>query len=157
MTDRKMRDIQSHFNTIIGEKINRYETAELLHGDGTWESWPDLPIRIFTDSGNIISISWSNFDDLWLTADLSLPFSIEGSAIRWVSNSIEKINAAVGGSIKQVVIGQGEMSIEGTEIEIWTRLLIQVDKGWLEICNVLDENGYNFHTEKPAGVFIQCN
>jgi hypothetical protein len=51
-TCRKIKDIQTHFAAIIGEKIIRYETAELLLDDGTWESWPDLPIRLYTGSIN---------------------------------------------------------------------------------------------------------
>ena len=49
------------------------------------------------------------------------------------------------------------MSIEGTEIEIWTRLLIETDKGWIELFNALDENGYDFHEGQPSGDFISCN
>lgn len=54
------------------------------------------------------------------------------------------------------MLGQGEMSIEGKPIEIWTRLLIRLDVGWLEIFNALDENGYAFHSERPEGSFIPC-
>lgn len=39
-------------------------------------------------------------------------------------------------------------------VEIWTRLLIQVDEGWLEVFNALDENGYIFHAARPAGSFV---
>jgi hypothetical protein len=156
MIDHKIEEIRSHFAAFVGARINRYETAELQREDGTWDRWPDLPIRLYTDTGDFIAISWSRFDDLWITRDLSLPFSIEGSTIRWVSNSIERIDAAVGTSIRSVMIGQGGMSIEGKEVEIWTRLLIQLDKAWLEIFNALDENGYGFHNEKPSGNFIPC-
>ena len=48
------------------------------------------------------------------------------------------------------------MTLEGREVEIWTRLLIETDKGWLEISNALDENGYFFHLEKPRGTFVSC-
>jgi len=54
------------------------------------------------------------------------------------------------------MLGRGEMSIEAKEVEIWTRLLIQVDEGWLEVFNALDENGYAFHAERPAGIFVPC-
>lgn len=156
MIDRKISEIRSHFAAVVGARIDRYETAELQLEDGTWDRWPDLPIRLYTDAGDVIAISWSRFDDLWIAGDLSLPFSVEGSTIRWVSNSIDRINAAVGASIRSVMLGQGEMSIEGREIEIWTRVLIQLDKGWLEILNALDENGYDFYTERPTGNFIPC-
>ena len=156
MIDRKIEEIRSHFAPIVGARINRYETAELELDDSTWDQWPDLPIRLYTDAGDVIAISWSGFDSLWIARDLSLPFSIDGSTIRWVSNSIDRLNPAVGTSIRSVMLGQGEMSIEGKEVEIWTRMLIQLDRGWLEIFNALDENGYAFYAEKPPGNFVPC-
>ena len=156
MIDRKIEEIRSNFAAVIGARIKRYETAELQLDDGTWIPYQDLPIRLHANTGEIIAISWSRFDDLWISRDLSLPFSIEGSTIRWVSHGIERINAAIGSPIRSVMLGQGEMSIGGREVEIWTRLLIQLDNGWLEIFNALDENGYDFHIEKPPGNLIPC-
>ncbi|MEO6810643.1 MAG: hypothetical protein ABI353_16120 [Isosphaeraceae bacterium] len=156
MIDRKIEDIQSHFVTIVGERITRYETAELLQTDSTWVSWADLPIRLYTGSGRLVAISWSKFDDLWLADDTSLPFPIGDSTVKWVINGLEAINPAVGASIRSVMLGQGEMSIEGKALEIWTRLVIELDEGWLEVFNALDENGYVFHVERPVGVFIPC-
>ena len=69
---------------------------------------------------------------------------------------MEKINGAVGTCIGAVMIGRGQMSVEGRDIEIWTRLLIELGNGWLEIFNALDENGYDFHTQRPTGNFITC-
>src|SRR5258708_2289770 len=128
MSDLKIKEIRTHLAAIIGEKISRYETAELLLVDGTWASWPDLPIRLYTESNKLLAISWSRCDDLWLADDSSLPFPIEDSTIRWVNNGIEGINAAVGTSIKSVMLGQGEMSIKGKMVEIWTRLVIGLDE-----------------------------
>jgi hypothetical protein len=54
------------------------------------------------------------------------------------------------------MLGQGEMAVEGREVEIWTRLMIETDRGWVEIFNALDENGYDLHAEKPAGTFVGC-
>jgi hypothetical protein len=156
MIDRNIEDIQTHFAPVIGEKIIRYETAELLLDDGTRENWPDLPIRLYTGSGRVVAIAWSRFDDLWLADGPSLPFPIEDSTIRWVVNGLEEIDAAVGALIKSVMLGRGEMSIDGKAVEIWTRLVIELDRGWLEVFNALDENGYAFHAARPAGVFIPC-
>ncbi len=156
MIERKTEDIRAHFAPIIGEKILRYETAELLLSDGTWESWPDLPIRLYVGSNRILAISWSRFDDLWLADGLSLPFSTGNSAVRWVINGLEEINTAVGASIKSVMLGRGEMSINGEDVEIWTRLVIELDRGWLEVFNALDENGYAFDPERPVGTFTPC-
>jgi hypothetical protein len=136
--------------------LHRYSTAELLHDDGSWDAWTDLPIRIEWGADRLIAVSWSKFDDLWLRTDASLPFSVEGLTVRWVHNSIDRLNAAIGSIILSVMLGRGEMSIGGRDVEIWTRLLIETDKGWLEVFNALDENGYDFHLQKPDGAFVSC-
>ncbi|MDB5035124.1 MAG: hypothetical protein JWQ98_2365 [Chlorobi bacterium] len=76
---------------------------------------------------------------------IGLPFSLEGHTVRWVRNSIEEINPA---------LGRGMMSMGGGDIEIWTRLLLGFGDCWVGIENVLDENGCCFHREMPAGEFI---
>lgn len=156
LESQKSLDIRSHFAPLIGSRINRYETAELLHDDGTWGSWPDLPIRIFTDTAYVVSISWSRFDDLWLSNDTSLPFVAEEATTRWVANGIAGINGSIGRIIHHVLLGRGEMSIEGRQIEIWTRLVIDLGECWLEIFNALDENGYSLHDSQPVGEFMNC-
>lgn len=152
----KLKEIRSKFSTLLGAEIIQFQTAEIGRDDDTWDPWPDLPIRIITAHSGLIAISWSRFDDLWLSSDLSLPFATEGSLVRWMVNSIPAINPAIGATMRSVHLGRGEMSIEGTEIEIWTRLLIETDKGWIEVFNALDENGYDFHTVKPSGEFVFC-
>ena len=76
--------------------------------------------------------------------------------MRWVHNSIDRLNALIGSTILSVMLGRGEMTLEGRDLEIWTRLLIETDKGWLEVFNALDENGYDFHRHKPEGIFVSC-
>ncbi len=154
--DSRIRSIRSSFSEVIGAKLVCYETAELLLDDGAWEPWPDLPIRLYTDRQQVVAIAWSSFDELWIARDSSLPFSVEGSTVRWVRNSVEKINSAIGNPIGSVMIGRGQMSVEGRDVEIWTRLMIEVGSGWLEIFNALDENGYDFHLQRPTGTFLFC-
>lgn len=156
MLEGTLADIRSKFAPLVGAVIVQFQTAELLHLDGTWTPWPDLPLRIVTANNGWIAISWSQFDDLWLRTDLSLPFDTGDSEVRWVENAIEDINRAINGTIRAVRLGRGQMSIEGTEIEIWTRLLIETDKGWIEVFNALDENGYDFHPAMPNGEFVHC-
>jgi hypothetical protein len=154
--DQKIKLIQSHFAPFVGRRLVGYETAEILLLDNSWNPWPDLPIRLQFDGEDFVAVVWSRYDNLWITTDFSLPFSPEDSTIRWVPNSIDILNSAINRTICSILIGRGQMSIEGREIEIWTRLLIQVDDCWLEIFNNLDENGYHFHTEMPGGTFIRC-
>ncbi len=157
ITTERIRDI---FGSLIGAQLLRYETAELQFEDGSWESWDDLPIRLFLDSDRVASIAWSRFDDLWLSQSMDLPFDTHGSTTRWIANSKANLNDAIGGHLQSVMIGRGEMSIEGEEVEIWTRLLLEFGDKWLEVYNALDENGYDLHYDlhydRPNGEFIEC-
>src|SRR5262245_30164220 len=118
--DSTITAIRETFSSVIGAKVTCYETAELLHDDGSWTSWPDLPIRLHTDDQKFVAIAWSEFDELWLATDESQPFPIEGSTVRWVKNTIDNINGVVGNTILSVEIGRGQMSVEGRDVEIWT-------------------------------------
>jgi len=150
----KVDAIRKYFAPLIAARIDRYRTAELARDDGTWGSWPDLPIRIYTDSHLLVSVAWSKFDDLWLANDDSLPFDVEDARTRWVENKIADINGCLGRTIRGVMLGRGEMSLEKREIEIWTRLIIDLGDRWLEVFNALDENGYELHDSKPTGEFV---
>lgn len=152
----KINAIGEACRPFIGRTIDRFETAEILGDGGTWDDWPDLPIRIYFTDGSLLSISWSRFDDLWLSHDTSLPFAAEDATTRWRSNRIDKINAAIGRKIQGVLIGRGQMAIESREIEIWTRLVLDLDGLWLEVFNALDENGYNLLSARPDGEFRNC-
>ena len=152
----KISAIQKHFSGLVGCPIRRYHTAELNLADGTWVSWPDLPIRVYAESGAMVAVSWARFDDLWLANDESLPFDAEDATTRWVENGIGQINGCLGRVICGVMLGREGMTWGGSQIEIWTRLLIDLDDCWLEIVNALDENGYAFHTTMPIGEFVKC-
>lgn len=156
MTDEKIRAIRNACKPLIGKTIERFETAEILNDDGGWDDWPDLPIRFYYSDHTVLSMAWSRFDDLWLSDDDSLPFAVEDTTIRWKSNGIEKIIPAIGQKIRGVSLGRGSMSIESHDIEIWTRLLFELDGSWLEIFNSLDENGYDLYLGKPDGEFRRC-
>lgn len=153
--ENKLQAIRKHFTPLLEKRILLYQAAEILYEDGTWDSWPDLPIRIYTDQA-LISVSWSRFDDLWLSNDESLPFVAEDARTRWVENNIPGIKDCLGRSIHAVLLGRGEMSIENEPVEIWTRLLIDLGGCWLEVFNALDENGYSLHQHKPSGDFLHC-
>ena len=156
MIDDKIRAIADACTPLIGKTIERFETAEIRLLSGTWKDWPDLPIRFYCSDDTLLSVSWSKFDDLWLSNDNSLPFAAEDATTRWKSNGIEEICAAIGKRICGVSLGRGEMSIESHDIEIWTRLLFDLGGSWLEVFNALDENGYDLHLAKPDGEFRQC-
>jgi len=154
--DAKIALIRQLMGDLIGARLVRFETAELQQLDGDWVAWADMPIRIDTDSGAVVSIAWSHFEDLWMERGTGLPFVPEDVVLRWVTNDIASIQPAVGSRMKSVRIGRGTMTCDGREVEIWTRLLIECDGGWLEVFNALDENGYAFHTTMPTGTWLPC-
>ncbi len=153
--DPKVKRIRDVFQPAIGMLLTRYETAELRFDDMTWGPWDDLPIRLFMDSAMVVSVAWSKFDELWLSSGLDLPFE-HGMTIRWITNSKRAINGAIGQPLKSVMLGCGQFSIEGEDIEIWTRLVLQFGDAWLEVFNALDENGFDSHSVRPTGTFIEC-
>ncbi|MBY0230918.1 MAG: hypothetical protein K2W96_16655 [Gemmataceae bacterium] len=155
-TAARLAPIREAFAGLIGKTLVGYETAELLHADGTWGAWSDLPIRLRTEDGGLVAVSWSKFDTLWLAHDLSLPFDIGDATIRWVPNGIAALNAVLGQPIRSVSLGRGSMTWDHREVEVWTRLLIEVGDGFLEAFNALDENGYAWHGERPKGPFLPC-
>jgi hypothetical protein len=91
-----------------------------------------------------------------LATDETLPGWADDDTTRWVENAIESINGCLGRPIRGVWLGRGEMRIGDRDIEIWTRLAIDLGDCWLEVFNALDENGYQLHGDMPPGEFIKC-
>ncbi len=137
----KVNNIYSCFFKLIGKKIIKYETTEIYFDD--WEPWNDLPIRIYFDDGEVISIAWSKFDDLWLSNNLTLPFSIEYNQVRWVINKPSEIYGCLNSTISSIKLGVDYLIIETDKVEIFTHLLIYTTNGVLDVFNNLDENGYS--------------
>lgn len=137
----KVNNIYTCFFKLLGKKIIKYETAEIYFDD--WEPWNDLPIRIYFDGGEVISIAWSKFDELWLSNDLTLPFSIEYNQVRWVTNSPKEISGYLNNRISSVKLGVDYLVIENNKIEVFTHLLVYTTNGILDVFNNLDENGYS--------------
>ncbi|WP_045855269.1 hypothetical protein [Raoultella terrigena] len=137
----KVDNINTCFFKVLGKKIIKYETAEIYFD--SWEPWNDLPIRIYFDGGEVISIAWSKFDELWLSNDLTLPFSTEGCRVRWVTNNISEILGCLNGNISSVKLGADYLIIGNNQIEILTHLLVYTTNGILDVYNNLDENGYS--------------
>lgn len=156
MVESKIQLIRKTCASLIGSTIQSFETAELQYEDGAWDDWPDLPIRLYFTDGQLLSVSWSKFDELWLSNDLSLPFEVDGTTIRWKANAMASLREISGRSIRSILLGRGGMTIGSQEIEIWTRLLFDLGDRWFEVVNALDENDYEMHTAMPAGEFRKC-
>ncbi len=151
----KIEALRRHFAPLIGNELSAFETAQIKL-DGEWDQWFDLPIRLYFGENALVSVAWSHFDKLFISGDKSQNFPTDGSEVRWVFNSVDEVRDAISGTLKSVSLGLGDVSINNQQIEIWTRLLLEQDKGWLEIFNGLDENAFLFHRTKPAGKFVNC-
>ncbi|EPC3765439.1 hypothetical protein [Klebsiella michiganensis] len=141
----KVNNIYTCFFKLLGKEIIKYETAEIYFDD--WEPWNDLPIRIYFDGDEVISIAWSKFDELWLSNDLTLPFSIEYNQVRWVTNSPKEISGCLNNRISSVKLGVDYLVIENNKIEVFTHLLVYTTNGILDVFNNLDENGYSLTSD----------
>ncbi len=151
--DKKKEFIQEVFSGLVGKEITGYELPRLWsEEDQEWSDWMDLPlVLLFKEKP--VSISWTEFDDLAIEEGRGIPFSIEGCIVKWDSEGHKILDSVVGQSIQRVRLGEGDMSIEGNKIEVWTRLIIDLsNKQSLEIYNALDENGVSiFKTEINIG------
>jgi hypothetical protein len=154
----KIAAIRGSFRSLVGKSLTGYQCAEIfLDETGTWDRWDDLPVRLFFGRSDIVSVAWTKFDDLLVTPDDSIPdWYSESTHIRWVDDQIPQLNECVGKVLRNVRIGRGEMGIGGVDIEVWNRLMLDLDGVWFEIFNALDENGYAHHIQSPDGEFHSC-
>jgi hypothetical protein len=82
--------------------MTKYETAEVLNEDGTWRKWPDLSIRLFTESAEQtesaepISVVWTEFDKRWIERGDVLPFSLDRGTVWSVEDAIPMVNHVFG-------------------------------------------------------------
>jgi len=150
-------ELQKHLLPLIGRKLFRIQTAQLTIEDDGWHDWFDLPVRLFFEEQQTISIAWSYFDKLFISDDLSIPFEINESEVRWITNGIQCFSPMIGQKLKNIQLGEGYMEIDANPIEIWTRLALEFDAGWMEIYNGLDENAFAFHKTPPTGNFENVN
>ena len=148
--------IRHQFSALIDKEILGYELAQIwCEETAAWSEWNDLPIFLSIGSGEL-SISWQKFDELAIEGGRVLPFSLCGSRVRWIDSGNIHLDAAIGRTVESVSLAQGEMTVGGSEIEIWTRLLIHFTGGGsLEIFNALDENGFELHA-KTVETGVSC-
>ncbi len=157
--EQKIKGVSEIYGPAVGRVFKKYEVAELYcDSEKEWSRWDDLPIRMYFD--NILtSVSWTNYNELRVRNDQSNPEWLNhdpGMKVRWVESGVDKIEIFINKKLDSVHLGRGQMSMEGRNIEIWTRLLLVFNNGCLEIYNKLDENGYETHDRMPIGEFIKC-
>jgi hypothetical protein len=148
-----------YFHSRVGLPLLRYETAEIRTHDETWEPWNDLPIRLHIGPGAPVCVSWSETAELWIDEGRALPFHAtgEGYQYRWVVNTLLDLEPLRGGILRAADIGR--FLLFPTTLHSfpeWYRLLLEFDRGWLEVFNASDENGYAVHAARPAGEWVRC-
>lgn len=133
--DHKSALISNTFANLTGSTIRGYEYAQMwCDEDEMWDNWMDMPLFLILDS-EVISISWTKFDDLAVEIGRSLPFSLCGYTVRWLSEGIQELDSSLGKKIVSATLAEGKTGL-------WTRLLLELDSGQvLEIYNALDETG----------------
>lgn len=65
-----------------------------------------------------LSILWQEFDELAIEAGRVLPFSHCGSIVRWIDRGNIHLDAAIGRTVESVSLAQGEMTLDGSEINL---------------------------------------
>jgi hypothetical protein len=153
----KIALIQKYFGPLVGQKIDGYELPQYWYEeDKEWSDWMDLPL-ILKINKKPLSISWCQFEDFAIDAGRPLPFSLVDTTVKWISEGNKYLDSIIGQEIKSVALGRGEMTMEGKDIEIWTRLLIELSDGrTLDVFNALDENGVDVIDSNIEGELIKC-
>lgn len=146
--DEKIELIRDRFGSLIGSEFRGYELAQLwCSNEKEWSDWMDIPLFLSFDQ-SALSISWEKFDDLAIEKGRVLPFSLGGSTVRWLCEGVELLDSLIGQKILGISLAKGQMTLGNADVEIWTRLLIELDSGsTLEIFNALDENGIELHAD----------
>ena len=142
----KIELIRERFKPLIGAEFRGYELAQMWCSDEKeWSNWMDVPLFLsFGES--TLSISWEKFDNLSIENGRVLPFSLGGSTVRWLCEGVELLDSLIGQKILGISLAKGHMTLGNADVEIWTRLLIELNNGaTLEIFNALDENGIEVH------------
>ena len=148
--------LRACFEPLIGSRLVRFETAQACVDDDSWYDWPDLPIRLFFHDGHMASVAWSHSETLWLSNDLSLNFSLEGSNYRWITNAIQSLRPSLNAKLESVALGLDPDERIEPEFEFWTRIFLNFETGCVEVLNGGDENAYKFHLHQPAGRHMIC-
>lgn len=148
--EEKIRDISQAFKNLIGNKLTHYHTLDLLLEDGNYERCDDLPIILFFEEVDPVSVCWSKTEDLAIAFGICLPFGIGGQTTRWVENDLPELKPLLRNKLQRVYLA-------GESPTMWNRLILEFNSGNLHIFNAGDENGYSVSTNMADSLQrIQC-
>jgi hypothetical protein len=148
-----------YFHSRVGHPLTRYETAAILTHDEMWEPWNDLPIRLHIGPGAPVDVVWMKFCELWIECAEPVPFwqPWVGDGCRWVPNARPAFEPLRGGKLRAACLGRDtNLAPNDLAFNEWNRFLLEFDRGWLEVFNALDENGYAVHAARPDGEWVRC-
>lgn len=155
--DDKISLIRTNFSNLLGKKITGYELAQIWFEETSeWSEWMDIPLFLCIGE-TTLSISWKKFDELAISEGRALSFSLCNSTVRWICEGVAELDKVVGHSIVSASLGRGEMSVNEADVEIWTRLLLELSNGFtLDVFNALDSNGVEVVTSQTIGEIHKC-
>lgn len=149
-----------YFHSRVGLPLLRYETAEMLTHDQTWEPWNDLPIRLHIGPGAPVCVVWMYTYRLLIECDAPVPHWntwTEPDQFRWAANALPLLEPLRGGTLRSAHLGRDtNLAPNDLAFNEWNRLLVEFDRGWLEVFNALDQNGYAVHAARPDGEWVRC-
>ncbi|MGH1366367.1 MAG: hypothetical protein ACRBF0_22595 [Calditrichia bacterium] len=143
LKDEKLRNLRKAFGQLIDKRFTHFHTLDLLHEDNNFERCNDLPIILFFEEVDPVSISWSKTEDLAVAFGICLPFGIGGQTTRWVENDVPELKPLLKQKLRGVHLAK-----EATG-ELWNRIVLTFDSGLMDVFNAGDENGYQFLATKP--------
>jgi hypothetical protein len=148
-----------YFHSRVGQPLLRYETAEIRTHDETWVPWNDLPVRLHIGPGAPVCVVWDGTSELWIGEGDALPFPAtgEGDQYRWAANALPILAQLLGCTLRAVHLGRDAADeLDDLAFTHGYRLLLELDREWLEVFNALDENGYAVHATMPDGAWVRC-
>jgi len=136
--DQKLRDLRKAFGELIDKRFTHFHTLDLLHEDNSFARCDDLPIILFFEEVDPVSISWSKTEDLAIAFGICLPFGIGGQTTRWVENGLPDLKPLLKQKLRSVHLAHSTSANNNA----WNHVILRFDSGLLDVFNEGDENGY---------------
>lgn len=148
-----------YFHSRVGLTLLRYETGMLRDAQNSYRSWHEAGIWLHLGPGEPVMVRWSVIELLVVDFDEPLPPWDESANPDFgsVVNALPELNPLCGCALRAVYLDATDDHWEGASLVLRRpRLLLEFDRGWLEVFNALQENGYTTHATRPDGEWIRC-
>lgn len=157
-----------YFHSRVGLPLEQ-ETVEFLKR-GVPRALPNYqPIPIHIGPSAPIRVAWLRLSELWINPEWGERVLLETSESLHTAHPQPDGQLLSGATFRAAWIGGGPVSLplEGwRELAIrdyvpcgfdwWTALLLEFDRGFLEIAKGIGTNRYAVHAARPAGEWVRC-